>query len=142
MCRTSISKDKIEQTSILMKNHSNSEIAARLDISVTTVKRIIKDNKFQRTQDEQRAIRSRLRKELIRAEWRRSIYGLDQKTGLKVFTNRERNSLKYCLKRLNYRFFSRGDISAYYDERTKRNPAYEERGRKLGIKFFQMELSQ
>lgn len=139
MCRINITKDLAEKVSLLIKDNSNSEIAGRLRVSVTTVKRIIRENRLTRTKEELENIRSRTRKELIRAERRRAIFGLDQKTDIKVFTNRERNSLKYCLKRRKYLFLKRGETTAYYNEQTNRYPPYEERGRKLGIKFKRIE---
>ena len=139
MCRTKITKQLIEQTQILMQEYSNFEIAEKLKVSLSTVKRILRENGFIRTKEEIESIRRRTRKELVRAERRRAIFGLDQKTEIKVFTNRERNSLKYCLKRKRYRFLKRGDTTAYYDEQTCRHPPYEERGRKLGLRFKQLE---
>ena len=139
MCRYSITKDLAEETRKLLGTHSNSEIADRLEVSVTTVKRIIRVYQLSRTRDEQEFIRSRTRKDLIRAERRRAIFGLDQKTDIKVFTNRERNSLKYCLKRRKYLFLQRGSTTAYFNEQTNRYPPYEERGRKLGLRFKELE---
>lgn len=139
MCRIKITKDLAEKVSLLIKDNSNSEIAGRLKVSVTTVKRVISEYRLSRTKEELETIRSRTRKDLIRAERRRAIFGLDQKTDIKVFTNRERNSLKYCLKRRKYLFLYRGATTAYYDEQTNRYPPYEERGRKLGIRFIKFE---
>lgn len=139
MCRQKITQDIINQVRTMMRDFSNSEIAKKLNISLSTVKRIIKDNGILRSREEKESIRSRSRKDLIRAERRRAIFGFDQKTDLKVFTNRERNSLKYCLRRKRYRFLKRGDNTAYYDSQTERHPPYEERGIKLGIKFIEME---
>lgn len=139
MNKTKITSDLIAQTEEMIKDHSNCEIADKLRISLSTVKRIIKDNNFFRTREDKEFIRSRTRRALIRAERRRAIFGLDQKTEIKVFTNRERNSLKYCLRRRNYLFLQRGDNIAYFDARTQRHPTYEERGRKLGLKFKPIE---
>lgn len=139
MCRQKITQTLVEQTRCLMQEFSNFEIAQKLKISLSTVKRIIREQGFMRTRSETEAIRRRTRKELVRAERRRAIFGFDQKTEIKVFTNRERNTLKYCLKRKRYKFLKRGDNTAYYDENTARHPPYEERGRKLGLKFKQFE---
>lgn len=135
MCRKRITSDLRELTAELMKSHSNLEIADKLKISVSTVKRIIKENDLKRSDADSVAIRSRTRKELIRAERRRAIFGLDQKTFIKVFTNSERNKLKYCLKRRRYIFLKRGENIAYFNSFTNRYPPYEERGVKLGLKF-------
>lgn len=139
MCRQKITQTLVEQTRCLMQEFSNFEIAEKLKVSLSTIKRIIREQSFSRTREESESIRRRTRKELIRAERRRAIFGLDQKTDIKVFTNRERNNLKYCLKRKRYKFLQRGDNTAYYDDNTARHPPYEERGRKLGLKFKQLE---
>ncbi len=140
MNKIKISTELIADVEELVKDFSNCEIATRLKISLSTVKRIIRDNHLGRSKEEKNAIRSRTRNDLIRAERRRAIFGLDQKTEIKVFTNKERNTLKYCLKRKKYVFLARGDTTAYYDSATSRHPPYEERGRKLGLKFKPLEL--
>ncbi len=104
------------------------------------MKKIIKENNLDRTKTDMEEIRSRTRRDLIRAERRRAIFGLEQKTGIKVFTNRERNTLKYCLTRRKYVFLRRGDTTAYFDDNTNRYTPYEERGRKLGLKFKPIEI--
>lgn len=139
MCRPKITDKLTEQTRNLMRELSNLEIANELRVSLSTIKRIIRENGLTRTREESESIRRRTRKELIKAERRRAIFGLDQKTEIKVFSNRERNNLKYCLRRKRYRFLKRGDNTAYYDDQTTRNTSYEERGRKLGLRFKQLE---
>ena len=135
-----MTKDLSHKINDMMKEFSNFEIAESLKVSISTVKRVIKENRFSRSREETVAIRSRTRRDLIRAERRRAIFGLDQKTGIKVFTNREKSSLKYCLKRRKYKFLRRGDNIAYYDKETNRYPPYEERGIKLGLKFRPIEI--
>ncbi len=142
MKKTKITEEIIAQIKVMIKDFSNCEIAEKLRISLSSVKRIIKDHNLDRSKTDMEAIRSRTRRNLIRAERRRAIFGLDQKTGIKVFTNRERNSLKYCLKRKRYVFKARGDNTAYYNENTNRYLPYEERGNKLGIKFKPIETYQ
>lgn len=142
MNRTIISDALITKIAGLLGDNSNRNIAELIGVSLTTVKRIIRENGLIRSKEQQIAIRSKSRKNLIRAERRRAIFGLDQKTGIKVFKNRERNQLKYCLKRRHYRFLRRGDNTAYFDENTNRYPLYEERGSKLGLKFKPIEQYQ
>lgn len=141
MNKTKTTKELIEKIGELIKDYSNFEIASKLNVSLSTVRRILKENHYARTKEEKEAIRSRTRKDLVRAERRRAIFGLDQKTGIKVFTNRERNTLKYCLKRRKYIFLRRGDNTAYFDKGTNRYPPYEEKGIKLGIKFKPIEIT-
>lgn len=139
MNKIKITKELVADIANMIKEYSYCEIASNLKVSLSTVKRIIRENHLDRSKTDMEAIRSRTRKDLIRAERRRAIFGFDQKTDIKVFTNRERNSLKYCLKRKRYIFLRRGDNTAYFDESTNRHPPYEERGSKLGIKFKPIE---
>lgn len=135
-----ITKELTIKIAEMIKDYSYCEIADRLKVSLSTVKRIIRFNNLKRTREDEANIRARTRRELVRAERRRAIFGLDQKTDIKVFTNRERNALKYCLKRRKYIFLRRGDNTAYFDTSTNRYPPYEERGRKLGLKFKPLEI--
>lgn len=141
MSRVVITEELISRIEGMFATKSNNEIANELNISVCTVKKILKENNFVRTYDDKYKVRSRTRIDLIKSERRRAIFGLDQRTELKVFTNRERNSLKYRLRRKKYKFLNRGDTIAYYDDETQRKSAYEERGYKLGLKFKPLEYN-
>lgn len=140
MSRLVVTDELISRIGEMYAAKSNNEIAEELQISVWAVKKVLKENNFVRSHDDKCKVRSRTRTELVKAERRRAIFGFDQKTDIKVFTNRERNSLKYRLRRKGYRFLSRGDTTAYYDDGTERIPVYEERGNKLGLKFRPLEV--
>ncbi|WP_286145282.1 DNA-binding protein [Bacteroides caecimuris] len=134
-----INQEKIGLIADLVKTKSLSEVAKTVGCSVSSVSKVIKDGGIVRSRVELSSIRSRVRTDLIRKERRRAIFGLDQNTDIKVFFNKERNVLKYCLKRKGYRFLQRGVNIAYYAEDTKRDDIYEEKGRKLGIRFLPYE---
>lgn len=119
----------------LIRQKSISEVASIVGCSTTTVSKIIKENGIVRTSEEKASIRSNTRSRLVRAERRRAIFGLDQKSNLKVFSNKERAIIKYCLKRKGYRFPFRGVNTAYYDSETIRDKRYEDKGKKVGIRF-------
>lgn len=118
----------------MMEQYSNNEIAARLEISVATVRRVLSNYNLSRTREQESTIRSRLRKELIIAERRRVLFGREQKTNIKVFTNRERNVLRSNLRRCGY-IVIRNDMTVYYNSSTRRNETFEERGKKVGLSF-------
>lgn len=121
----------------LAASRSISEVAKEVGCSGSTVSTVIREAGVVRSAADKAAIRSRVRSEYVRAERRRAIFGLDQKSSLKVFSNRDRAILKYCLKRKGYIFVERGDTTAYFDADTRRDRAYEEKGRKLGLRFRQ-----
>ncbi len=130
-----MTKDIIDKIKVMIKSHSIKEVALEVGCCSKTVWKILRSNNIKRSNMEKAAIRSRIRKNIIRAERRRAIFGLDQKSNIKVFSNKERNSLKYCMKRKGYKFPERGVNKAYITSNTKRQKDYEERGRKLGIIF-------
>lgn len=114
------------------------ETAGMVGCGVSSVKKVMRDNNIVRTAKVKSAIRSRVRSEYVRAERRRAIFGLDQRTNLKVFSNKDRIILRYCLKRKGYVFKERGGNTAYYSEETSRDRRYEEKGIKLGLRFQQI----
>lgn len=134
-----ITEESVGRIRELYHTMSDSQIAEHVGCSRRTVVLIRSRYGMTRTRDEFNAIRSEIRKNLIRAERRRSIFGFDQQTNLKVFSNRERNSLKYRLKRKKYRFVGRGNNQVYYDSETIRDENYELKGIKLGLKFESIE---
>lgn len=142
MKRSIINEQLVSDIARLMPEMSNSEIATQLNVSVSTVKKVIRENMLKRGSSEEQHIRSQGRIRLIKSERRRALFGLEQHTCLKVFTNRERNILKNCLKRKQYIFLKRGDVIAYFDENTARDDSYEERGTKLGLKFKKLDKTE
>ena len=74
----------VETVCRLYSSHSHSEIARLTGISTRTVSRIVKKYHLGRTADEARQIRSRSRKSIIKREKARVLFGLPQKTNIKV----------------------------------------------------------
>lgn len=128
----------------LLKTHSILEVATILGCHQSTVCRIVNRSgeKVERTKEEKTTIVSRIRKDCYRAERRRSLFGFEQKTNLKLYSNKPRLKLKYCLKRKGYLFLKRGDNTAYFNEGTRRDMTYEARGRKLGMDFMPIEITE
>lgn len=142
MGKRKITSEMIETIKDMMTGYSNSEIAEHLHISIGSVKNIISEYKLGRSKEDKFNIRSRVRKNLIRAEKRRTLFGLEQKTSLKVFSNPERLRLRRYFRRLNYIIRSRGAMTICYDDSTKRSSVFEERGRKVGLTFMKLESQQ
>lgn len=119
----------------LRKDHSVLEIASIIGCSVRTINYVLSRTYVTHTNDDSANIRSRVRKQIVKDERRRALFGLDQRSSVKVFSNKERIILRYCLKRKGYLFMSRGSNVAYFDSSTIRDYEYEEKGVKLGLKF-------
>lgn len=118
---------------------SYAEMAERLNMSTVTVWKIAKELGLVRTEEQKRANLSRIRTELIKAERRRVIWGIDQKTDLKVVCNRPRLSLKRKLRQCGY-IVTPDENIVYYDEGLKRRPRREANGIKLGLKFMPLPV--
>lgn len=134
-----ITDEVISRIKELIPSHSASETASIVGCGIASVFRIMRDHKIVRNTDDKKTMRSRIRTNQVHAERRRVLFGLDQKTNIKVVTNTDRNSLKYRLRRKHYIFTKRGDSTAYYDADTIRDSKYEEMGGKLGIRFVPYE---
>ena len=118
----------------LYSSHSHSEIARLTGISARTVSRIVKKHHLSRNTDEARLIRSRSRKSIIKREKARVLFGLPQKTNIKVVGNKKRVVLKSILKSCGYLVIP-GHNTLYYNERLKRRPIREGNGQRLGLTF-------
>lgn len=118
----------------LYSSHSHSEIARLTGISTRTVSRIVKKHHLSRTSDNARQIRSRSRKGIIKREKARVLFGLPQKTSIKVVGNKRRVVLKSILKSCGYLVIP-GHNTLYYNEELKRRPIRESNGQKLGLRF-------
>lgn len=132
--RKVITPDAVRNVKTLIGDYTNGEIATALGISLASVKRIIVQFSLSRTPEQNKSIRSRIRSKMISSERRRVLFGLDQHTNLKVFSNRERNMLRGMLRKLGY-IVKRNDMLILYDRCTRRNVTYEMRGAKLGLSF-------
>lgn len=83
-------------------SHSFAEIADMIGATKTTVARIAGKLGLRRTRKENRHIRSRVRKDMVKREKRRVIFGFDPVTRIKVVTNRRRIRLRAELKAAGY----------------------------------------
>ncbi|EGN56917.1 hypothetical protein PRBRB14_13370 [Hallella multisaccharivorax DSM 17128] len=115
-------------------NLSYQEMAERTGLHRETIRIIARELGLERTQKQLREIRSRRRKELIQKERRRIIFGLDQKTNIKVVSNHQKIRLRGSLKRLGYIIGTDGHTFYYYPG-LRRHPIKESNGRALGFTF-------
>ena len=115
-------------------NLSYQEMAERTGLHRETIRIIARELGLERTKRQLREIRSRRRKELIQKERRRIIFGLDQKTNIKVVSNHQKIRLRGSLKRLGYIIGTDGHTFYYYPG-LRRHPIKESNGRALGFTF-------
>ena len=115
-------------------NLSYQEMAERTGLHRETIRIIARELGLERTPEQLRKIRSRRRKELIQKERRRIIFGLDQKTNIKVVSNHQKIRLRGSLKRLGYIIGTDGHTFYYYPG-LRRHPVKESNGRVLGFSF-------
>lgn len=115
-------------------NLSYQEMAERTGLHRETIRIIARELGLERTPEQLRKIRSRRRKELIQKERRRIIFGLDQKTNIKVVSNHQKIRLRGSLKRLGYIIGTDGHTFYYYPG-LRRHPIKESKGRALGFTF-------
>ena len=115
-------------------NLSYQEMAERTGLHRVTIRIIARELGLERTPEQLRKIRSRRRKELIQKERRRIIFGLDQKTNIKVVSNHQKIRLRGSLKRLGYIIGTDGHTFYYYPG-LRRHPIKESNGRALGFTF-------
>ena len=121
---------------ILMEypNLAYQEMAERTGLNKHTITRIARELGLERTEEQLRTIRSRRRKELIQKERRRIIFGLDQRTNIKVVSNNQKIRLRGSLKRLGYIPATDGHTFFYYPG-LRRHPVKEANGKTLGFTF-------
>ena len=115
-------------------NLSYQEMSERTGLHRETIRIIARELGLERTPEQLRKIRSRRRKELIQKERRRIIFGLDQKTNIKVVSNHQKIRLRGSLKRLGYIIGTDGHTFYYYPG-LRRHPIKESNGRALGFTF-------
>ena len=115
-------------------NLSYQEMAERTGMHKESIRMIARELGLERTEEQLRDIRSRRRKELIQKERRRIIFGLDQRTNIKVVSNNQKIRLRGSLKRLGYILGTDGHTFFYYPGLT-RHPVKEANGKELGFTF-------
>ena len=114
---------------------SYQEMAERTGLHRKTITLIARELGLERTREQSRAIRSRRRKELIRRERGRIIFGLEQKTGLKVVSNKPKIRLRGNLRRAGYQAGDDGHTFYFTDALHRIHYRMEANGRKFGFKF-------
>ena len=115
-------------------NLSYQEMAERTGMHKESIRMIARELGLERTPEQYHTIRSRRRKELVQKERRRIIFGLDQKTNIKVISNLRKIRLRGSLKRLGYILGTDGHTFFYYPGLT-RHPVKEANGKELGFTF-------
>lgn len=75
------------------------------------------------------------RRETVRKERARIIWGYPQKTKMKLVSNRRQTLMRYAMKKRGY-IVERGAIDVYYKDQTQRSPLLENRAREIGIRVF------
>lgn len=114
---------------------SFSEMAESLGISKTTVWRTASRLGLERTDEQHRYILSRTRREMIRRERRRAVFGLEPLTRIKVVTDRARVKLRSLLKSKGYVVDGGERNTLYFTAGTERRERLERRGERHGLRF-------
>lgn len=126
--------ERAEYVRCHFQHSSLSEMAKKLNISRTTVMRIIEKLGFKRTKEQTFQVRSRIRAEIIRRERRHVLFGLAPVTRIKVVTNRTRIQIRAQLKSIGY-IVDRASNTLYYTKQLERRSSLENRGIQQGLRF-------
>ena len=118
----------------LHPDHSISEIAREVHTSTRTIQRIVNRLGLSRTKEQDSKLRSRIRTKLLKSERARIVFGLDQRTNIKLVTNPAKIRLRTKLKGEGYIVF-RGNATIFYPMELKRHLIQEKNGRELGLSF-------
>lgn len=115
-------------------NHSYTEMARDLGVSRTTVSRMAHKLGLNRSKAEGYEISSRVRREMVRRERRRAIFGLDPLTRIKVISHRAKVRIRYRLKAKGYVTGVHRNI-LYFTEATCRKARLEAKAARFGLAF-------
>lgn len=131
-----VTKQKVAAETVirLFLDHSYAEIAELTGISPRTVSRIVKTYGLSRSKEQGQQIRSRTRKAIIKKEKARVLFGLPQRTRIKVVGNPRRVHLKSILKKFGYVVLP-SDNTLYYHDGIKRRRIREAHGQRMGLRF-------
>jgi len=124
--------EKADEVRKLNSTHSISEIARTLGISERTVSRIRAYLNISKNKAEDKAMRSRIRNEILQRERRRMIFGLDPITKIKIVSNKKKIELRHRLKKMGCRV-SRGANTVYYSEDIGLREYHFVAGERLGL---------
>lgn len=132
--------DKVKKA-ILSMYHTNSyqSIADKLFISRRTVARFIKDQKEKglqpRNKEEDLKIMSDYRINQYKSERARATFGFPQKTGYKLFPNKNKYWIRQSLRKYGY-LVGRNSLEVFITPLTKTHRKLEQRAKKCGFEFF------
>lgn len=118
----------------LLTDHSVSEIATLTGLCRRSIFNIQKELNITRSPEQIREIRSRIRSQLVQAEKRRVLFGINQKTNLKVYSNKKRIHLKYKMRKLGYET-GEDPNTMYFTDKTCRHLKYENTAGSLGLQI-------
>lgn len=116
-------------------NLTYGEIAKRTGLTKNGVWKIAQSLGLRHTKEQRNRKLSKAISEVYRKERSRVTFGFDQKTNLKVVSNRKKNMLRHRMKEYGYIVTGRGDNVLYYTDSLARSPEREERGARLGLRF-------
>lgn len=124
--------EKVEEVRKLNSTLSLSEIADKVGVSERTVSRIKAYLNISKNKEEEKAMRSRIRNEILQRERRRMIFGLDPITKIKIVTNKKKIELRHRFKKMGCQV-SRGANTVYYTEDIALQDNHFAAGKKLGL---------
>lgn len=124
--------EKVEEVRKLNSTLSLSEIADKVGVSERTVSRIKAYLNISKNKEEEKAMRSRIRNEILQRERRRMIFGLDPITKIKIVTNKKKIELRHRFKKMGCQV-SRGANTVYYTGDIALQDNHFAAGKKLGL---------
>lgn len=136
ICKEIIKNDDVEKSILdLLNTHSYQDIANIIGVSKRTVLRVAKKYKFVKSKDVRKQLFTTKIKELRKSESRRVLFGLEQKSKLKVVTNKKKIKLRYSLKKRGYICDERGGAILKITGDTTRSAYLEKKGSVYGFQF-------
>lgn len=129
--------EKANDVRALHPNHSITEISQMIGTSRRSVSRIIALLNLHKDKSEEKAMRSRIRTEMVKRERRRVVFGLDPITRIKVVTNKKKIALRHKLKKMGC-LVTRGANIIYYSDDNLMSPERITAGRSLGLRLMPM----
>lgn len=115
-------------------NMTYKEMAKRTGIHHVTVWKIANELGLRRSREKWNEHLRRSRIEIIKSEKRRIVFGLEQRTKLKVVCNKSKHYLRQKLRQFGY-VADKGSNTVYYTDDTVRRPIRERNGERLGFIF-------
>lgn len=120
----------------MSENYSYRDIANKLKISVSSVHCTINDAATKgfrkRSHEKTGKIMSEARIRLIKKERARVVFGLNQKTKIKLFPNKKKYKMRERMKRCRYEVEHNG-MDVYIDDETRRHDNIETDAQRMGF---------